>query len=584
MTSDTRDHPRDCGCAVCVRRRERLEADPRERELAASEGDPEFEHSPGDHSEPGGDTHTVEEHHHETVERERVVEHHHHDQGKAGKDGKDGRDGKPHGGGHGDRGRFARKHHRHSRRGILSTLLVGALLLFVLHSFYPNLNIPLVPGIACAPGPIGTTTGSTSTAAPARVSAAGAEPVGLGSDLGGLAQDTVGAVLKTIAVAAAEHVLHAVGDTVGAMLSHAPAPADIRAGLSHDFELAGRAVGFVVAGLQGKSLADTNVGLTAAVATGGGGCGACPGTAVPANGPALPGLTGEQSRNAYVIMRTGQSMRVPTRGLVVALAAASQESGIRNLHYGDRDSQGLFQMRPSMGWGTVAQVTDPAYASRKFFTVLNGVRGWQLMSVTEAAQAVERSGFPGAYAKWEPRAWTVVRAAAGASKVRAASYVATGAAGGSVLVDGKRVSAIAARQLALAERLSGIDMRVVQGGYGGDHIAASGSSHNYPGVMDVSPGTIAVETVLRRVGFAAWARNIPGRSSAGSGAHVHAVSLLDPGDKASPQVYGSWAHNGNGLSGSNNDPAAHVALVPGLSRTGGCGGTSSTPVVAAAAR
>jgi hypothetical protein len=102
--------------------------------------------------------------------------------------------------------------------------------------------------------------------------------------------------------------------------------------------------------------------------------------------------------------------------------------------------------------------------------------------------------------------------------------------------------------------------------------------------MDVSPGTIAVETVLRRVGFAAWARNIPGRSSAGSGAHVHAVSLLDPGDKASPQVYGSWAHNGNGLSGSNNDPAAHVALVPGLSRTGGCGGTSSTPVVAAAAR
>jgi hypothetical protein len=152
------------------------------------------------------------------------------------------------------------------------------------------------------------------------------------------------------------------------------------------------------------------------------------------------------------------------------------------------------------------------------------------------------------------------------------------------VVDGQRISSIAARQLALAERLSGIDMRVVQGGYGGRHIAASGTSHNYPGVMDVVPGTIAVETWLRRVGNAAWARNIPGRSTAGSGAHVHAVSLLDPGDKASPQVYGSWAHHGNGLSGANNDPAAHVALVPGLSRTGGCGGGSSTPVVAAAAR
>jgi hypothetical protein len=403
----------------------------------------------------------------------------------------------------------------------------------------------------------------------------------LGSDLGGLAQDTVGAVLKTIARAAAEHVLHAVGDTVGAMLSHAPAPADIRAGLANDFELAGRAVGFVVAGLQGKSLADTNVSDTAAVAAGGG-CGACPGTAVPANGPALPGLTTEQSRNAYVIMRTGQGMRVPTRGLVVALAAASQESGIRNVHYGDRDSQGLFQMRPSMGWGTPAQVTDPVYASRKFFTVLNGVRGWQLMSVTEAAQAVERSGFPGAYAKWEPRAWTVVRAATSGSRVRSAAYTAAG--NGATVVDGQRISSIAARQLAAAEQASGIDLHLVQGGYGGRHIAASGTSHNYSGVGDITPGTVQVETLLRRYGFAAWARNIPGRSTAGSGAHVHAVSLLDPGDKASPQVYGSWAHHGNGLSGANNDPAAHVAWVAGLSRSGGCGGGSSSPVVAAAAR
>jgi hypothetical protein len=565
MTSDTRDHPKDCGCAVCTRRRERLDADPRERELAASEGDPEFEHSPGDHSEPGRDTQTVEEHHHHEVERERTVEHHHHhDQGKAGKDGKDGRDGKRGESSHGHR--FARKHHRHPHRGILRTLLVGALLLFVLHSFYPNLNIPLVPGIACAPGPIGTTTGSTSAAAPARVSAAGAEPVGLGSDLGGLAQDTVGAVLKTIAIAAAEHVLHAVGDTVGAMLSHAPAPADIRAGLANDFELAGRAVGFVVAGLQGKSLADTNVNSTAAVATGGG-CGACPGTAVPAGGPALPGLTGEQSRNAYVIMRTGQGMRVPTRGLVVALAAASQESGIRNLHYGDRDSQGLFQMRPSMGWGTVGQVTDPAYASRKFFTVLNGVRGWQLMSVTEAAQSVERSGFPGAYAKWEPRARAVVRAATAGSKVRSVAYTIPHAA-----VNGLQPVAVQAENY--VRRAFGF-----RGSIGG--FARSGhisNSKHYQGLaidvmVPLGPLADRITNYFAGPGYARWhVDNV---------IHNHRIFNAGRGWHAYPE---------RGNPTLNHEDHVHIdfvsgapvsAAVAGAAPAASCGG-SSTPVAAAA--
>jgi hypothetical protein len=70
--------------------------------------------------------------------------------------------------------------------------------------------------------------------------------------------------------------------------------------------------------------------------------------------------------------------------------------------------------------------------------------------------------------------------------------------------------------------------------------------------------------LARRVGFAAWARNIPGRSRVGSGAHIHAVSLLDPGDRRSPQVYGSWANHGNGLRGANNDPAPHVPWLPNL--------------------
>jgi hypothetical protein len=560
VTTD-RVHPDGCGCAVCTRRRERLDADPRERELAAAD-DPRFEHSPGDHSEPGRDTQTVEEHHHhETVEHERTVEHHHHhDQGKAGKDGKDGRDGKRGESSHGHR--FARKHHRHPHRGILRTLLVGALLLFVLHSFYPNLNIPLVPGIACAPGPIGTTTGSTSTAAPARVSAAGAEPVGLGSDLGGLAQDTVGAVLKTIARAAAEHVLHAVGDTVGAMLSHAPAPADIRAGLANDFELAGRAVGFVVAGLQGKSLADTNVNSTAAVATGGG-CGACPGTAVPA----AVGVNGIDTA-ARAALRAGWTGEAAVIAVAVAGPESSYQAGAENR---SSTARGMWQTMMSFHAPKYhgASWSDPYANARVAHQIWADAGGWgPWVGYTS-----------GAYRGFMTRARAAVSRVQGhVSSATSAVFAGNGVA----VVDGKRISSIAARQLALAERLSGVDMHVMQGGYGGDHVAASGTSHNYPGVMDVSPGTVQVETWLRRVGFAAWARNIPGRSTAGSGAHVHAVSLLDPGDKGSPQVYGSWAHNGNGLSGANNDPAAHVALVPGLSRTGGCGGASSTPVVTAA--
>lgn len=133
-----------------------------------------------------------------------------------------------------------------------------------------------------------------------------------------------------------------------------------------------------------------------------------------------------------------------------------------------------------------------------------------------------------------------------------------------VYINGMAISRIAAAQVALAKKMWHIPIYMMQGGFGGNHIAASGTSHNYPGVGDFGPGSIGLEKALRRVGFAAWARNIPGRSSVGSGAHVHAVSLLDPGDRRSPQVYGSWAHHGNGLSGYGNDPAPHYAWIPGL--------------------
>ncbi|CAM5676569.1 C40 family peptidase [Streptomyces mordarskii] len=110
----------------------------------------------------------------------------------------------------------------------------------------------------------------------------------------------------------------------------------------------------------------------------------------------------EQIPNAKIIREEGDAMRVPPRGQVIAIATALQESRLRNLDHGDRDSLGLFQQRPS--WGTREQRQDPRYASRKFYSRLLKVGRWQQLPLTEAAQKVQRSGFPDAYAQWEPLA------------------------------------------------------------------------------------------------------------------------------------------------------------------------------------
>ncbi|MCX5308965.1 C40 family peptidase [Streptomyces sp. NBC_00160] len=123
-------------------------------------------------------------------------------------------------------------------------------------------------------------------------------------------------------------------------------------------------------------------------------------------------LPAEQIPHARTIVATGITLEVPERGQIVALATAIQESRLRNLGYGDRDSLGLFQQRPSQGWGTPAQVRDPAYASTKFYQGLLKVPGWQQMTVTQAAQAVQLSGFPNAYAQWEPLARALQQAIA----------------------------------------------------------------------------------------------------------------------------------------------------------------------------
>ncbi|MFB6984526.1 M23 family metallopeptidase [Streptomyces sp. NPDC056304] len=118
--------------------------------------------------------------------------------------------------------------------------------------------------------------------------------------------------------------------------------------------------------------------------------------------------TDEQRRNASVITNVARSRGLPPRAAVIGVATAIQESMLKNIHHGDRDSQGLFQQRPSQGWGTIAQVTDPIYASNSFFKRLANVDKWQTKPLTQAAQNVQRSGFPNAYAKWEMTAGELV--------------------------------------------------------------------------------------------------------------------------------------------------------------------------------
>jgi TP901 family phage tail tape measure protein len=119
-------------------------------------------------------------------------------------------------------------------------------------------------------------------------------------------------------------------------------------------------------------------------------------------------LTGEQLENASIIMSVGKQMGATQRDLIIALMTAMQESTLKNINYGDRDSLGLFQQRPSQGWGTAAQVTDPYYSSRKFFETLFKVKNRADLPLTQAAQKVQRSAFPNAYAKWEQMATAVV--------------------------------------------------------------------------------------------------------------------------------------------------------------------------------
>jgi len=109
----------------------------------------------------------------------------------------------------------------------------------------------------------------------------------------------------------------------------------------------------------------------------------------------------EQTANAATITAVALKRGLPARAATIANATAIVESKLRNIRFGDRDSLGLFQQRPSQGWGTVAQILDPVHATNKFYDALTKVDGYQSMAITQVAQEVQHSGFPQAYADHE---------------------------------------------------------------------------------------------------------------------------------------------------------------------------------------
>lgn len=202
--------------------------------------------------------------------------------------------------------------------------------------------------------------------------------------------------------------------------SYTVASGDTISGIAHAHGLSTRAV------LSANGLAASSVifpGQRIIIPTGAAAPSAAPAVAAAPVSAAVPAVsvvpfTAEMRANASVIVAVGRREHVPDYGIVIALAAAMQESGLRNLDYGDEDSLGLFQQRPSTGWGPAAQILDPAFAALAFFGGPNNpnrghtlglldIPGWQSMSVTQAAQAVQISAYPDAYAAWEStaRAW-----------------------------------------------------------------------------------------------------------------------------------------------------------------------------------
>jgi hypothetical protein len=135
---------------------------------------------------------------------------------------------------------------------------------------------------------------------------------------------------------------------------------------------------------------------------------------VPTSGPQnnMP-ISPTQQANASTIVQEALAKKMGIRSAVIAVATSMQESQLQNINYGDQDSLGLFQQRPSMGWGTAQQILTPQYAADSFLTALQQYQasnpGWASQPLWASAQGVQKSGVPTAYAQWESQAAQLVQ-------------------------------------------------------------------------------------------------------------------------------------------------------------------------------
>ncbi|MEV6346605.1 hypothetical protein [Actinoplanes sp. NPDC051851] len=174
-------------------------------------------------------------------------------------------------------------------------------------------------------------------------------------------------------------------------------------------------------------------------------------------------LDSVQMANAATIAAVGIRKEMPEQAVVVALATALQESKLENLENGDRDSVGLFQQRPSQGWGSADEIQDPRYAANKFYNALKKVDGWEDMRVTDAAQEVQRSAYPNAYEKWADESRVLTRALLGKATGAVACTVSgtpvlRGAAAAAALLEG--LKADWGRKLTTDSRSGGLTVAV----------------------------------------------------------------------------------------------------------------------------
>jgi NlpC/P60 family len=197
--------------------------------------------------------------------------------------------------------------------------------------------------------------------------------------------------------------------------------------------------------------------------------------ALPIGSPLPDGstLNAQQAANASIIIAVGQQIGAGVTGAVDAITAAFTESRLANIPYGDKDSLGLFQERPSQGWGKPAQILDPVYATTQFFGHLLALPGWQELSPAVAAQAVERSAFPDRYQQWVQPATQLVAGLSGSGACTngdGASHLAVVLPAGFSLPAGTPLPIVTAIQYALAQ----LGKPYVWGGIGPDGYDCSG--------------------------------------------------------------------------------------------------------------